>query len=97
MALPLVYNLESVRARWRTTIVAILGIAGTVGVFVAMLALARGFQAALITSGDPGNAFVRRVGATSELDSAVTIDPQIIAAAPPRRASRSPPFACNQR
>ena len=40
MALPLVYNLESVRARWRTTIVAILGIAGTVGVFVAMLALA---------------------------------------------------------
>ena len=74
MALPLVYNLESVRARWRTTIVAILGIAGTVGVFVAMLALAKGFQAALITSGDPDNAFVRRAGATSELDSAVTLD-----------------------
>jgi putative ABC transport system permease protein len=74
MALPLVYNLESVRARWRTTIVAILGIAGTVGVFVAMLALARGFQAALVTSGDPGNAFVRRAGATSELDSAITLD-----------------------
>jgi putative ABC transport system permease protein len=74
MALPLVYNLESVRARWRTTIVAILGIAGTVGVFVAMLALAKGFQAALITSGDPDNAFVRRAGATSELDSAITIE-----------------------
>ena len=74
MALPLVYNLESVRARWRTTIVAILGIAGTVGVFVAMLALAKGFQAALITSGDPDNAFVRRAGATSELDSAITLD-----------------------
>jgi len=74
MALPLVYNLESVRARWRTTIVAVLGIAGTVGVFVAMLALAKGFQAALITSGDPDNAFVRRAGATSELDSAITLD-----------------------
>ena len=74
MALPLVYNLESVRARWRTTIVAILGIAGTVGVFVAMLALAKGFQAALITSGDPDNAFIRRAGATSELDSAITLD-----------------------
>jgi putative ABC transport system permease protein len=74
MALPLVYNLESVRARWRTTIVAILGIAGTVGVFVAMLALAKGFQAALVTSGDPDNAFVRRAGATSELDSAITLD-----------------------
>jgi len=74
MALPLIYNLESVRARWRTTIVAILGIAGTVGVFVAMLALAKGFQAALITSGDPDNAFVRRAGATSELDSAITLE-----------------------
>jgi putative ABC transport system permease protein len=74
MALPLVYNLESVRARWRTTIVAILGIAGTVGVFVAMLSLAKGFQAALITSGDPDNAFVRRAGATSELDSAITLE-----------------------
>jgi putative ABC transport system permease protein len=74
MALPLVYNLESVRARWRTTIVAILGIAGTVGVFVAMLALAKGFQAALVTSGDPDNAFVRRAGATSELDSAITLE-----------------------
>jgi len=74
MALPLVYNLESVRARWRTTIVAILGIAGTVGVFVAMLALAKGFQAALMTSGDPDNAFVRRAGATSELDSAITLE-----------------------
>jgi len=74
MALPLVYNLESVRARWRTTIVAILGIAGTVGVFVAMLALAKGFQAALVTSGDPDNAFIRRAGATSELDSAITLD-----------------------
>jgi putative ABC transport system permease protein len=74
MALPLVYNLESVRARWRTTIVAILGIAGTVGVFIAMLALAKGFQAALITSGDPDNAFVRRAGATSELDSAITLE-----------------------
>ena len=74
MALPLVYNVESVRARWRTTIVAVLGIAGTVGVFVAMLALAKGFQAALITSGDPDNAFVRRAGATSELDSAITLE-----------------------
>ena len=51
MALPLIYNLESVRVRWASTLVAVLGIAGTVGVFVAMLALARGFQAALVTSG----------------------------------------------
>lgn len=74
MALPLVYNLESVRARWASTVVAVLGIAGSVGVFVAMLALARGFQAALVLSGSPENVMVRRAGATSEMDSAITID-----------------------
>jgi len=74
MPLPLVYNLESVRARWPTTIVAVLGIAGTVGVFVAMLALARGFRAALVASGSPQNAMIRRAGATAEMDSVVTLE-----------------------
>ena len=74
MALPLVYNFESVRARWPSTVVAVLGIAGSVGVFVAMLALARGFQAALISAGSTENAMVRRAGATSEMDSAITIE-----------------------
>jgi len=74
MALPILYNIESVRARWKTTIVAILGIAGTVGVFIAMLALARGFQAALVTSGSPRNAMLRRAGATMEMDSAITLE-----------------------
>jgi putative ABC transport system permease protein len=74
MALPLVYNLESVRARWASTVVAVLGIAGSVGVFVAMFALARGLQAALVMSGSPENVMVRRAGATSEMDSAITIE-----------------------
>jgi putative ABC transport system permease protein len=74
MALPLIYNLESVRARWTSTVVAVLGIAGSVGVFVAMFALARGFEAAVVTSGSPQNVKVRRAGATSEMDSAVTLE-----------------------
>ena len=74
MALPLIYNLESVRVRWTSTVVAVLGIAGSVGVFVAMLALARGFQAALVSSGSEHNAMVRRAGATSEMDSAITLE-----------------------
>ena len=41
MAIPLTYNLRSLRVRWASTVVAVLGIAGTVGVFVAMLALAK--------------------------------------------------------
>jgi putative ABC transport system permease protein len=74
MAIPLVYNVRSLRARWTSTVVAVLGIAGTVGVFVAMLSLARGFEATLVASGSPRNALVRRAGATSEMDSSVTLD-----------------------
>ena len=74
MAIPLIYNLRSLRARWTSTIVAVLGIAGTVGVFIAMLSLARGFEATLVASGSPGNAIVRRAGATSEMDSTIALD-----------------------
>jgi len=74
MAIPIVYNLRSLRVRWVSAIVAVLGIAGTVGVFVAMLALARGFQATLVASGSRGNAIVRRAGASAEMESVVTLD-----------------------
>jgi putative ABC transport system permease protein len=74
MAIPLSYNVRSLRVRWTSTVVAVLGITGTVGVFVAMLALARGFKATLVSSGSPRNAIIRRAGATSEMESAVTID-----------------------
>jgi putative ABC transport system permease protein len=74
MAIPIVYNIRSVRARWTSTIVAVLGIAGTVGVFIAMLSLARGFQATLVASGSPDNALILRAGATSEMTSGVPLD-----------------------
>lgn len=74
MAIPVVYNLRSVRARWVSAVVAVLGIAGTVGVFVAMLALAHGFRTTLVASGSADNAIVRRAGATGEIDGAVSLD-----------------------
>ena len=74
MAIPIVYNLRSVRARWTSAVVAVLGVAGTVGVFIAMLSLARGFKATLVSSGSPGNALVRRAGSTSEIDSTLPLD-----------------------
>jgi putative ABC transport system permease protein len=74
VAIPIVYNIRSVRARWTSTIVAVLGIAGTVGVFVAMLSLAKGFQATLVASGSPENALIVRAGATSEMTSGVPLD-----------------------
>src|ERR1700751_5739751 len=73
-SVPISYNFRSIRERWTSTIVAVLGIAGTVGVFVAMLSLARGFKATLVASGSPGNALVLRAGATSEMSGAVTLD-----------------------
>lgn len=74
MAIPIIYNIRSVRARWTSTIVAVLGIAGTVGVFIAMLSLAKGFKATLVSSGSADNALVTRGGATAEMMSYVTID-----------------------
>jgi putative ABC transport system permease protein len=74
MSIPLIYNLHSIRERWRTSVVAIVGIAGTVGVFVAVLSLARGFKATLVSSGSPRNAVVMRAGATSEMTSALSLD-----------------------
>lgn len=74
MAIPLAYNLRSARARWASSIVAVIGIAGTVGVFVAMLALARGFRATVVSSGLLENAIVQQAGADSEMTSALDLD-----------------------
>jgi putative ABC transport system permease protein len=74
VAIPLIYNVRSVRARWTSTIVAVLGIAGTVGVFVAMLSLAHGFKATLVASGSPDNVLVMRAGSPSEMMGGITLD-----------------------
>jgi putative ABC transport system permease protein len=71
---PISYNFRSIRARWTSTIVAIIGIAGTVGVFVAMLSLARGFRATLVASGSPGNVLIMRAGSPSEMMGGITLD-----------------------
>ena len=83
MAIPLSYNVRSVLGRWPAALVAVVGIGGTVGVFVAMLAMASGFQATLVSSGSPENALVRRAGADSEMSSVVTLEQvRVIADAP---------------
>jgi putative ABC transport system permease protein len=74
VAIPIVYNLRSARERWASSLVAVVGIAGTVAVFVAMLALARGFRATVASSGLPQNAIVQQAGSDNEMTSAFTID-----------------------
>ena len=74
IAIPIIYNVRSTKARWTSAIVAVLGIAGTVGVFVAMLALAQGFRATLVSSGSADNAIILRAGSNSEMESGVSLD-----------------------
>jgi putative ABC transport system permease protein len=86
VAIPVSYNLLSAKERWVSSVVAVIGIAGTVGVFVAMMALARGFKATLTTSGVPANALVQRVGADNEMTSAITAEELRIAEEAPQIA-----------
>jgi len=74
LAIPLVYNLRSVRVRWTSSIVAVVGIAGTVGVFIAMLSMAQGFKRTLVDSGSPQNALIMRAGSNTEMVGAVMLD-----------------------
>ncbi len=74
ISVPVAYNFRSIRVRWASAVVAVLGIAGTVGVFIAMLSLARGFRATLVSSGSADNALITRAGATSEMTSGVSLD-----------------------
>ncbi|MBN1960906.1 MAG: ABC transporter permease [Deltaproteobacteria bacterium] len=83
MAIPIIYNIRSVKQRWTSALVAILGITGTVSVFIAMLALARGFELTLVSSGSPDNAIVLRAGSNSEMVSMIELEQaKIIADAP---------------
>ena len=83
MKIPIVYNVRSVRGRPVSTALTALGIALVVAVFVAMLALANGFNAALARTGSDANALVLRRGADSELSSGLPRDAVGVIAASP--------------
>lgn len=90
MAIPIAYNLRSARERWASSLVAVLGIAGTVAVFVAMLALARGFKATVASSGLPQNVIVQRAGADTEMTSTLLIPDVRVLEDAPQVARRGP-------
>ena len=74
MKIPLTYNLRSVCQRPVSTALTALGIGLVVAVFIAMLALANGFAAALARTGSEENVLVLRKGADSELSSGLDRD-----------------------
>lgn len=69
MAIPLSYNLRNLTVRKGTTIMTALGIALTVAVLMAMLAMVNGLESSFATTGDPLNLIVTRKGSDSELVS----------------------------
>ena len=72
MAIPLAYNVRSVIGRPWTTLATAFGIGMVVAILVLALALAAGFQAAIVSTGSPDNVIVMRKGAGSELSSGVS-------------------------
>jgi putative ABC transport system permease protein len=62
-------NLRSIRARLGSSSVAVVGIAGVVLVFVAVLSIAEGVAATMKASGDPNVVLILRAGSDTEMTS----------------------------
>jgi len=60
--------------RWGASSVIVIGIAGVVGVLVAMLAMGEGFKKTLDSTGNDATAIVLRGGSVSETNSVITRD-----------------------
>jgi putative ABC transport system permease protein len=72
MALPLKYNIRNIVVRKGSTLATAFTIGLTVAVFLMVMALARGIDLTLSSSGEPLNLIVLREGSTAELNSSLT-------------------------
>lgn len=62
-------NLRTIPARWASSLVIVVGVAGVVAVMIALLSMAQGFSSTLKRAGHADRAIVLRGGATGELSS----------------------------
>ncbi len=65
-------DVRTVPQRFGASVVALIGIAGVVVVFVSVLSIGEGFRAALVGAGSPSRAIVMRNGSESEMTSGLT-------------------------
>jgi putative ABC transport system permease protein len=65
-------NLRNIPARWSSSLVAVVGVAGVVLVLVAVLSIAEGFRATLDLAGSDDVAIVLRSGSDSEMSSGIS-------------------------
>jgi ABC-type lipoprotein release transport system permease subunit len=87
MAIPLSYNLRNLTQRPVSTLATAAGIGFVVAILIGALALASGFQKALVGTGSPSNVIVLRTGADSELSSGLSRDAVNILRARPEIAT----------
>ena len=71
-------SIRTIPQRLSSSIVAIVGIAGVVIVFVAVLSIAEGFRAAMTTAGSPSRVLLMRSGADSEMTSGIGGDNAVV-------------------
>ncbi len=67
-------GISSLPRRWGASSVVVIGIAGVVGVLVAMLAMGEGFQATLKGTGSDDRAIILRGGSQAETNSVIVRD-----------------------
>lgn len=85
-----VMNLKNLPNRLGSSSVIVVGIGGVVGVMVAILAMAEGFQSTLDRGGDPERAVVLRGGSDNELSSFLNTEAINIVASMPGIVEASP-------
>ncbi|GAB3371566.1 ABC transporter permease [Lysobacter rhizosphaerae] len=67
-------NLKSIPERWASSLVIVVGLAGVVAVFTALLAMAVGFESTLKANGRNDAAIILRGGSDTELNSGLSRD-----------------------
>jgi putative ABC transport system permease protein len=67
-------NVKSIPERWAPSLVIVIGLAGVVAVFTALLAMSAGFESTLKAAGRPDVAIVMRGASETELNSAIDRD-----------------------
>ncbi len=67
-------NIRNIPQRWASSLVIVIGLAGVVAVFSALLAMSSGFASTLESTGSKDDALIMRGGSQSELNSALLRD-----------------------
>jgi putative ABC transport system permease protein len=88
-------NLKSIPERWASSLVIVVGLAGVVAVFCALLAMSAGFASTLQASGRTDNAIVLRASSGAELNSGLDRDSMLLAREAPgvRKGADGKPLA----